>query len=198
MKSRLAFAAVAICMLSFEMLWLRAPDVEARAPGAVDIFYSPQQDLQKIDAELIDRATRSIDMAAYLLTSWPVMKALERAADRGVKIRVVLEASELQRDQSRSFQMLIERKGVEVRVKASDELMNLKSFCVDGRWVRGGSANFTSSGLQRQDNDLWSVDSPEAAAAFGRKFEMLFVGGDTFQEAATRWPPQGWISRHRD
>jgi phosphatidylserine/phosphatidylglycerophosphate/cardiolipin synthase-like enzyme len=33
---------------------------------------------------LIDRAEHEIDMAAYVLTDWPVMQALTRAADRGV------------------------------------------------------------------------------------------------------------------
>jgi phosphatidylserine/phosphatidylglycerophosphate/cardiolipin synthase-like enzyme len=36
---------------------------------------------------LIDRAEHEIDMAAYVLTDWPVMQALTRAADRGVKVR---------------------------------------------------------------------------------------------------------------
>jgi len=29
-----------------------------------------------------------IDVAAYVLTDWPVMQALTRAADRGIKVRI--------------------------------------------------------------------------------------------------------------
>jgi phosphatidylserine/phosphatidylglycerophosphate/cardiolipin synthase-like enzyme len=34
-------------------------------------------------------------MAAYVLTDWPVMQALTRAADRGVKVRIYLDALSL-------------------------------------------------------------------------------------------------------
>jgi phosphatidylserine/phosphatidylglycerophosphate/cardiolipin synthase-like enzyme len=44
---------------------------------------------------LIDRAEREIDMAAYVLTDWPVMQALTRAADRGVAIRIYLDGTQL-------------------------------------------------------------------------------------------------------
>jgi phosphatidylserine/phosphatidylglycerophosphate/cardiolipin synthase-like enzyme len=55
------------------------------APGAADpapiIHYAPTENLEHIDVALIDRAEREIDMAAYVLTDWPVMQALTRAAD---------------------------------------------------------------------------------------------------------------------
>jgi phosphatidylserine/phosphatidylglycerophosphate/cardiolipin synthase-like enzyme len=44
---------------------------------------------------LIDRAEHEIDMAAYVLTDWPVMQALTRATDRGVQIRIYLDGTQL-------------------------------------------------------------------------------------------------------
>jgi len=43
--------------------------------------------------ELINRAEHEIDMAAYVLTDWPVMQALTRAADRGVHVRIYLDGA---------------------------------------------------------------------------------------------------------
>ena len=51
------------------------------------IHYAPAENLEHVDVALIDRAEHEIDMAAYVLTDWPVMQALTRAADRGVKDR---------------------------------------------------------------------------------------------------------------
>ncbi len=34
-------------------------------------------------------------MVAYVLTDWPVMQALTRAADRGVKVRIYLDDTQL-------------------------------------------------------------------------------------------------------
>jgi len=46
--------------------------------------------------------------------------------------------------------------------------MHLKSYCVDGRTLRSGAANFSWSGEDAQDNDLVIVRSPGACAASRR------------------------------
>jgi len=40
-------------------------------------------------------ARHAVDLAAYALTDWPVMQALTRAADRGVKVRIYLDGTRL-------------------------------------------------------------------------------------------------------
>jgi phosphatidylserine/phosphatidylglycerophosphate/cardiolipin synthase-like enzyme len=54
-----------------------------RADPAPAIHYAPAENLEHIDVTLIDTAKHEIDMAAYVLTDWPVVQALTRAADRG-------------------------------------------------------------------------------------------------------------------
>jgi hypothetical protein len=44
-----------------------------------------------------------------------------------------------------------------------------------------GAANFSASGLKRQDNDLVIIESPEAAVAFKHVFDMLFDSGEGLQ-----------------
>jgi phosphatidylserine/phosphatidylglycerophosphate/cardiolipin synthase-like enzyme len=56
--------------------------------------------------------------AAYVLTDWPVMQALARAADRGVKIRIYLDSTQLaEHEQTKVFQDLAQTPGVEIRTK---------------------------------------------------------------------------------
>jgi phosphatidylserine/phosphatidylglycerophosphate/cardiolipin synthase-like enzyme len=56
---------------------------------------------------LIDTARKEIDFAAYVLTDWPVMQALTRAADRGVKVHIYLDGSRLaEREPTKVFQQL--------------------------------------------------------------------------------------------
>jgi hypothetical protein len=50
-------------------------------------------------------------------------------------------------------------------------LMHLKSYQIDGRMLRTDAANFSASGLKRQDNDLIVIESAEAAAAFQTRNE---------------------------
>jgi phosphatidylserine/phosphatidylglycerophosphate/cardiolipin synthase-like enzyme len=53
----------------------------SHADPAPTIHYAPAENLEHIDVELIDSAKHEIEFAAYVLTDWPVMQALIRAAD---------------------------------------------------------------------------------------------------------------------
>jgi hypothetical protein len=65
------------------VLLLAALVLPCCADPAPAIHYAPIENLEHVDVALIDRADHEIDMAAYVLTDWPVMQALTRAADRG-------------------------------------------------------------------------------------------------------------------
>jgi phosphatidylserine/phosphatidylglycerophosphate/cardiolipin synthase-like enzyme len=53
--------------------------------------------------------------------------------------------------------------------------MRLKSYQSDGRLLRTGAANFSASGLKRQDNDLIVIKDAQAAAKFQHTFEAQFA-----------------------
>ncbi len=46
---------------------------------------------------------------------------------------------------------------------------------VDGCFLRSGSANWSPTGLKRQDNDVLYESSPEAVERFGHKFEEMWT-----------------------
>jgi phosphatidylserine/phosphatidylglycerophosphate/cardiolipin synthase-like enzyme len=57
-------------------------------------------------------------MAAYVLTDWPIMQALTRAADRGVKVRIYVDGTQLgEREPAKVFHDLAETPTVEIRTK---------------------------------------------------------------------------------
>jgi phosphatidylserine/phosphatidylglycerophosphate/cardiolipin synthase-like enzyme len=62
--------------------------------------------------------------------------------------------------------------------------MHLKSYQIDGRLLRTGAANFSASGLKRQDNDLIVIESAEAAASFKHTFEAQFASGEALSARA--------------
>ena len=128
-------ARIAACLL----LALLAP---CRADPAPIIHYAPAENLEHVDVALIDRAEHEIDMAAYVLTDWPILQALTRAADRGVHIRIYLDGAQFaEREPAKVFRDLAETPGVEIRIKhkARDPML------------RTGAANFSASGLKRQE-----------------------------------------------
>ena len=152
----------------------------------VRIAYGPGTGFDSIDTELIGKARKTIDMAAYVLTDQRVIGALSSAAKRGVRIRIYVDSEQFRWSGAASdeVQALIRQLNVSARIKAEkNDLMHMKSFAVDGRWLRSGSTNFSWSGETREDNDLIVIDSPDAVEDFTRQFEMLWTRRDN-REAA--------------
>jgi phosphatidylserine/phosphatidylglycerophosphate/cardiolipin synthase-like enzyme len=80
-----------------------------------------------------------------------------------------------------------ETPGVEIRIKRDTGApMHLKSYEIDGRLLRTGAANFSASGLKRQDNDLIVIESAEAAAAFKHAFDAQYASGEALAAGAKR------------
>jgi phosphatidylserine/phosphatidylglycerophosphate/cardiolipin synthase-like enzyme len=145
----------------------------------IQLHYSPEEDLSEIDAKLISSAREEISMSAFSFTDRTVLAALEDRAAHGVKIRIYRDhgSTKEELDQPRAgaapvTQMVLD--GAEVRIKGSSVLAHLKAYEVDGRILRTGSANFSPSGEDRQDNDLVIIASPAAATSFRTKFDQMW------------------------
>ena len=79
--------------------------------------------------------------------------------------------------------------GVVIKIKQHGApLMHFKAYQIDGRVLRTGSANFSPSGLKRQDNDLVVIENPAAAEAFKRDFERIFPTGDALEQERVDYP----------
>lgn len=145
--------------------------------GSESIHFSPIENLEHLDVTLIETAKHSIDMAAYSLTDHAISSALSRRAEAGVVVRVYLDAGqtvdELRRP-GNALDALARTPNVQVRIKDSRTLMHLKAYMVDGSVLRTGSANFSPSGLKRQDNDLVILHDGDAVSRFERDFEYLW------------------------
>jgi PLD-like domain len=79
-----------------------------------------------------------------------------------------------EREPAKVFNDLAETPGVEIRIKhKARDPMHLKRYQIDG-----GAANFSASGLKRQDNDLIVIEGAEAAASFKHNFDAQFASGE--------------------
>ena len=168
--------------------------IGAVAASSVEIHYAPEEDLERVDVDVIDNAERSIDMAAYVLSDPFVIEALRDAADRGVTIRLYLDKSQYSQHGPRNggpIGELLAFPNVCARIKGRGVLMHLKAYAVDGERLRTGSGNFSQSGLAFQDNDLILVDDPAIVAKFETNFEAIWSRGTNASTAAAEPEPGG-------
>lgn len=73
-------------------LFALAPPAYAAEPA--ELPASPEEQLDRVDAELIATAKTSIDFAGYVLTDRLVIDALNAAEARGAVVRIVLDPRE--------------------------------------------------------------------------------------------------------
>ena len=160
-----------------------APREIAQQPAlaGASVEYGPSPRGDETDAKALAGAKATIDMAAYVLTDRPIIAALSDAAARGVAVRIYLDreqADHMGSNAKADLAALAAIRGVAIRTKARGEAMHLKSWLVDRRVLRTGSANFSWSGERYQDNDVAILESPVLAAAFQRNFETMWARPD--------------------
>ena len=144
--------------------------------------YSPFENLEQIDRERLDSAQHTVDIAMYAFTDRYVAEELVKLSRRGVQIRLYRDRQQYEEEQHNSGQrnrgttteMLRGEHNIQIRVKGSHELMHLKAYVIDGSLLRDGSANWSPSGLKRQDNNVHFTSDPAQVEAFRRIFEQMW------------------------
>lgn len=148
--------------------------------------FSPAENLEQLDIEALDHARRTIDIAIYAFTDQYIARELIEVANRGVHIRLYRDREQWEQEQSRqnsTAEMLAGNANIEIRVKRSKTLMHLKTNFVDDALLRAGSANWSPTGLKRQDNNARYTPDQTAIQSFDRDFEEMWnrLGNEVIQ-----------------
>jgi phosphatidylserine/phosphatidylglycerophosphate/cardiolipin synthase-like enzyme len=149
------------------------------ASGQYKIIYAPDENLERQDGALLGSARSTIDAALYSATDVTLCDALAKAAHDGVRVRVYRDREQYGEEEQRargrgSCTAELIANGAEVKVKAGEDLMHMKSYAVDGEVLRTGSANLSQGGERYQDNDAVFIASDSAAKGFERNFAEMW------------------------
>jgi phosphatidylserine/phosphatidylglycerophosphate/cardiolipin synthase-like enzyme len=156
---------------------------QAPAPvQAVVVHYSPAENLEPIDVELLDQAKTTLDISTFAMDDKPIAEELVKLAGRGVSVRIYRDRTQYSGEVARGkkggvdlSQLFAGQPNIHLRVKGSVALAHLKAFVVDGKLLREGSANWSVQGEKVQDNSLLVVRDPAAVARFETNFEAIWA-----------------------
>ena len=132
----------------------------------------------------LDAARFTVDVACLEINLYSISRALIRAGERGVKVRVVVDSTYVQ---TRALSDL-EQAGIPVLGDRREGLMHDKFVVVDGALVWTGSMNLTTSDTYRNNNNLLRIESAELAQAYLREFDEMFVDDMFGPESPRGWP----------
>ncbi len=139
------------------------------------VYFSPAGGREGRGAilDLIQRANQEIWMAAFVLTDVRMVEALTKAHQRGVRVRVVIDARNLENSRDE----VLSKAGMDVRKDGNPYTMHHKVIVVDGEWVVTGSYNFTNSGFGRNNENLLILRDSTLAQRYQREVEAVWRAG---------------------
>ncbi len=120
--------------------------------------------------EFVNGAERSLDVEMYVLTDTQVIDAMERAEDRGVQVRLILDPNQSgnQKHVERMKQRGVEVKWFPIKKPA---LMHRKLAIVDRTKFFAGSVNWTHNGLANNEELMLIVEDPKVAQQLDEVFD---------------------------
>jgi phosphatidylserine/phosphatidylglycerophosphate/cardiolipin synthase-like enzyme len=139
----------------------------------IESYFAPTDDAQtNAIVRAINQAQTKINMRTFFLTSQAIVDALEDAKDRGVTIRIILDAASAHNEFS--LHAALRSYGISVKVENWGGTEHIKAFSVDSSIVVLGSQNFTASGNTASDENTLYIQNRPMAASFDSAFDTAW------------------------
>lgn len=141
--------------------------------STVEIFFSPQNDpLANAVIPFIERAKKSLDVGMFVMSDIRIKERLIAAHERGVKVRVILDA--LFAARTDSYHKELRSAGIEVRVENWGGKMHMKTAIADKESTIMGSMNWTRAGSEKNDENLLLIKNKSLANDLTNYFNRLW------------------------
>ena len=122
--------------------------------------------------KLIKEAKKSIDVSIFFLTHKNVSKELVAAKNRGVDVRVIIDATGSINGYSKHN--YLRDNGISVKVENWGSKMHMKSAIIDKEHLILGSMNWTSAGESKNDENTLIIKNANDAKSYQRFFDLLW------------------------
>ncbi len=160
----------------------------AMAVGAtrMEVFFSPDGGCTDALVRNINAATNSLLIQAYIFTSGPIAKAVVAAHRRGVKVTVILDAS--QRGERYSSADFLANSGVATFIDSKHAIAHNKVMILDNASVVTGSFNFTLAAEERNAENLLVIHDQKLAAKYTKNWKAHASHSEPYVPKGKRSP----------
>ncbi len=140
----------------------------------VQALFTPQDTpIDQAVRPLIQQARQRIDVGIFFLTHKGIARDLIAAHERGVRVRVILDATAARNGYTKHE--LLRAAGIPVKIENWGGKMHMKSAAIDGEVVIMGSMNWTSAGNHTNDENTLIVQHEASAARYHAFFDELWA-----------------------
>jgi len=144
---------------------------------SLEVYFSPQDEpMERAVRPLLQNAREQIDVAVFFLTHKGVAADLIAAHRRGVKVRVILDATAAKNGYTKHE--ILRAAGIPLKIETWGGKMHMKSAVIDHEHVIVGSMNWTSAGTRSNDENTIVLHSKKLAREYDQGFEKLWEAID--------------------
>lgn len=161
----------------FRAIWEANPTAAAACSNN-EVKFTPSSAPIAMIKEEITRAQKSIDVLMHHLVFDDLVKELAKAAERGVRVRVIVNATDRQEHTGNAWTRLFNAGGT-IRYKQTNaeayQLMHHKLMVVDDRVVVNGSGNWSGSAFFKNFENYVRYRDPRIARPYRELFDRLWM-----------------------
>jgi phosphatidylserine/phosphatidylglycerophosphate/cardiolipin synthase-like enzyme len=159
-----------------------APDAARESQPAiedpVEVFFSPNSSGHSDFIKLVSSAQKSLNLAMFRLTDKDDAEALAAAAQRKVKVRVILDQEMLAANKNPQIRETLEAAGVEVKPSSKAfSITHEKAMTLDDSTAMISTVNLTNAYRTTRDVGVISHD-PDVIREFNEVFEADWLNAD--------------------
>ena len=141
---------------------------------AFQTCFSPKGHCEAMIVASINQAERSIVVASYSFTSRKIARALTRAQQRGIQVRVLSDKSQFKPHATTKISTLISAK-IPLRVDAQVNIAHNKYILIDHKTVETGSFNFTVAANHYNAENVIIIHSKKLASIYECNWQQRFA-----------------------
>lgn len=130
----------------------------------IDLCFTPPSNCARLITDVIDQAKNTIYMQAYGLTHPEIINSLIKANERGVKVRILLDRSNLTQKYSKIEEL--KQAGIEIGIDTVSGIAHNKIIIADLYTVVTGSFNFTVSAAKRNVENVLIIQDSNIAHSY--------------------------------
>lgn len=140
---------------------------------SVEAYFSPDDGVESVIADLLDSAQTSVDFLAFSFTSNPLGDSVRRADQAGLDVRGVLDEDQGTSNLGTEL-TVFQLEGLDARLDGNPGQMHEKVFIIDGEVVVFGSYNFSRNANETNDENVLIIRNRTIAEEFMREFERIY------------------------
>jgi phosphatidylserine/phosphatidylglycerophosphate/cardiolipin synthase-like enzyme len=137
----------------------------------------------------IDAAQQSIDAAFYEYNLLSLARALVRAQERGVSVRLALDRENLEEPEEAHWAGQVQQAGIPIAWQETTAFQHSKFLIIDEAIVWTGSWNASENGTYRNNNNLLRLTIPAIAENYAAEFGQMLEGRFGSQKASITLHP---------